>query len=232
MDISELKKQIAYKAVDTLVHDNMKLGLGTGSTAVWIAHRIGELLTAKKLNNIIAVPTSLQTQLECEAIGIPVRSLRDPFLQGKLDLTIDGADEIDSRRRLIKGGGGALLREKICAYASQAFAIVADESKLVSTLGAVFAVPVEVIPEALYIVRKKIEKLGGKPLLRMGQKIAGPVLTEHGHMILDVAFGGIDDPRALEGNLKSIPGVVESGIFTCPVTCIVIGRTSGEIEVL
>ncbi|RPJ03964.1 MAG: ribose-5-phosphate isomerase RpiA [Spirochaetaceae bacterium] len=229
MDIAELKKQIAYKAVDTLVHSNMKLGLGTGSTAIWVSRRIGELLKNGMLSNIMAVPTSLATRIECEVQGIPVVSLSNPALGGRLDLTIDGADEIDPEHRLIKGGGGAQLREKICAYASDDFAVVADAGKLVKQLGITFPVPVEVIPEALYTASEALESLGGRPKLRMGTTIAGPAFTEHGNLILDTSFDGIGDPVSLEKEINLITGVVENGIFTCPVGHLIIGNPDGSV---
>jgi ribose 5-phosphate isomerase A len=229
MDIVELKKQIAYTAVDTLVRSDMKLGLGTGSTAIWVSRRVGELLKNGMLSNIVAVPTSLATRLECETLGIPVTSLCNPSLGGRLDLTIDGADEIDPERRLIKGGGGAHLQEKICAYASEDFAVIADSRKLVAQLGTTFPVPVEVIPEAIYIVTDAMESLGGKPKLRMGTTIAGPAFTEHGNVILDVSFDGIGDPVSLEKEINLITGVVENGIFTCAVGHLLIGNPDGTI---
>ncbi len=226
-----IKKEIAFAAADALIKDNMKLGLGTGSTACWVAERLAEHLKSGKIKSIHAVATSYNTRLDCERLGIRLTGLGDPALGNRLDLTIDGADEIDPQRRLIKGGGGALLLEKIIAYASAAYAVVATDNKLVPYLGATFAVPVEVIPEALSLVREKLLSLGAREaVLRTPPNFAGPVYTDHGHLILDTRFPRIDDPPALERDLKTIPGVVESGVFTNPVTHLFIGHTDGRVE--
>jgi ribose 5-phosphate isomerase A len=226
-----LKRDIAYAAADALIKDGMKLGLGTGSTACWVAVRLSELMKAKKVRSIHAVATSYNTRLDCERLGIPLTGLADPVLANSLDLTIDGADEIDPHRALIKGGGGALLLEKIIAYASVEFAIVATDSKLVTHLGQTFAVPVEVVPEALSLVQEKLVKRGASPVvLRTPPNFAGPVYTDHGNLILDARFPKILDPAALERELKSIPGVVESGVFNRPVNHLFIGFPDGRVE--
>ena len=142
------KEAAGKTAVDALVKSGMKLGLGTGSTAVHAVRRVGELLLRGTLRDITAFATSFQTEIECEKLGIPFYPLNSRELSGGLDLTIDGADEVDPQNRLIKGGGGALLIEKIAAYASSAFAVAVDGSKIVDTLGTGFPVPVEVVPEA------------------------------------------------------------------------------------
>jgi len=230
MDKLTIKKQVAYAAVDALVKSGMKLGLGTGSTAINAVHRIAELFKKGKLNNLDIVVTSLQTKIECQRFNIPLTSLNYPFLNGILDLTIDGADEIDPDNSLIKGGGGALLLEKILAYSSDCLAIIADSSKLVTKLGKKFPVPVEVIPAAEFIVTKQLIALGAKVVLRLAEKMAGPVFTEHGNLLLDAKFPCIEDAKSLEREIKSIPGVVESGIFSCKINHIFIGHLNGKIE--
>jgi ribose 5-phosphate isomerase A len=231
MNRTNLKKDIAFHAVDMLVKNGMKLGLGTGTTAGWLVARLSELLKSKKLTSITAVATSFSAKMECERLGIPLTSLNDPALGGTLDLTIDGADEIDPQRILIKGAGGALLLEKIIAYASKEFAIVAENTKLVGQLGEKFPIPVEIIPEALVTVQGRLLKMGAASVeLRMAERFAGPVFTEYGHLILDARFKRIADPRALEKELSAIPGVVESGIFSRPVNHLVIGHPDGLIE--
>jgi ribose 5-phosphate isomerase A len=226
-----LKRDIAYAAADALIKDGMKLGLGTGSTACWVAVRLSEMIKAGKVKALRTVATSYNTRLDCERLGIPLTGLADPALGNALDLTIDGADEIDPARALIKGGGGALLLEKIIAYASKEFAVVATDNKLVKHLGETFAVPVEVIPEALSLVKEKLSRLGaGTIVLRTPPNFAGPVYTDHGNLILDARFPRIDDPAALERELKAVPGVVESGIFTRPVNHLFIGFPDGRVE--
>jgi ribose 5-phosphate isomerase A len=158
-----IKEMTAREAVETLIKNGvlrsngMKLGLGTGSTAIPAVRHIGALLNEGKLKNIMAVPTSFQTSIECEKLGIPLFTLNSKEIGGRLDLTIDGADEVDSENRLTKGGGGALLLEKIVAYASDSYAIVVDETKLVENLGLKFPVPVEVVPEARVTVTIALE---------------------------------------------------------------------------
>ncbi|MEW5817647.1 MAG: ribose 5-phosphate isomerase A, partial [Spirochaetota bacterium] len=167
MNSEEIKKRLGTHVVDNLVKSGMKLGLGTGSTAVWAVRRIGEHIKEGTLENILAVPTSFQTVLECEQWGIPCRSLNDSEIKGELDFSIDGADEVDGNLNLIKGGGGALLIEKIVAYASRKYAIIVTSDKLVENLGMKFPIPLEVVSEARVTVIKAVEALGVKPEIRM-----------------------------------------------------------------
>jgi len=223
-------------AVEALVKSGMKLGLGTGSTAIPAVQRIGALLAEGKLKDILAVPTSFQTSIECEKWGIPLFTLNSKEIGGVLDLTIDGADEVDPKNRLIKGGGGALLLEKIVAYASASYAIVVDESKLAENLGIKFPVPVEVIPDARVPVTLALQKLGAEVMLREAVRKAGPVITDRGNLLLDIRFKVPPNPTALEAELNRIPGVVENGFFTGPcdrvlVPKVFIGKTDGTLEV-
>ena len=241
MDQKTIKEMVGREAVNALVKSGMKLGLGTGSTAIPAVRHIGALMASGKLKDILAVPTSFQTSIECEKWGIPLFSLNSKEIGGKLDLTIDGADEVDPKNRLIKGGGGALLLEKIVAYASASYAIVVDESKIVENLGLAFPVPVEVIPEARVPVSAALEKLGVELVLREAVRKAGPVITDRGNLILDIRFVKAIDPSALELEINRIPGVVENGFFTGPSDlagradkplrpCIFIGRADGSVE--
>lgn len=208
----------------------MKLGLGTGTTAIEAVKHIVKLQSEGKLKNLACVATSLQTEFACNESGIRLYSLNDSYIGGRLDLTIDGADEVDPDRNLIKGGGGALLVEKILAAFSDAYAIVIDADKRVRDLGLKFPVPVEVVPLAHLPVSRKIESLGGSATIRQGDKIAGPALTKQGNIILDVLFTKPFDPAEMEGRINEIPGVVENGIFTIPVTDLFIADSSGKIE--
>ena len=226
-----MKEAAGRAAVDALVHSGMKLGLGTGSTAIYAIRRVGELLARGELRDISAFVTSFQSEIECEKLGIPFYPLNSRKLAGSLDLTIDGADEVDPQGRLIKGGGGALLLEKLAAYASAAYAITVDESKMVDALGPGFPVPVEVIPEARVSAGRALEQLGASVMLREAVRKAGPVITEHGNLLLDIRFAGPVDPQAMEGEINRIPGVVENGFFTRIAPVVYIARSNETIEV-
>jgi len=227
---ARMKEAAGRAAVDARVKSGMKLGLGTGSTAIHAVRRVGELLAGGELRDITAFATSFQTEIECGKLGIPFFPLNSRELSGSLDLTIDGADEVDPRNRLIKGGGGAMLVEKLAAYASAAFAIAVDESKIVGSLGTCFPVPVEVIPGARLTATKAIEALGGRATLREALRKAGPVITEHGNLILDILFDSPVDPEAMELEMNRIPGVVENGFFSRNPPVIYIGRPDGTID--
>ena len=235
-DTIRLMKEAVGRAVaDDMVKSGMKLGLGTGSTAIHAVRRIGELLAQKTLRDICAFATSLQTEIECEKLKIPYYTLNSQELSSGLDLTIDGADEVDSNNLLIKGGGGALLIEKIAAYASSQFAVVVDESKLTEkSLGTGFRIPVEVIPAARALVSKTLEKLGANVILREAIRKAGPVITEHGNIILDIRLDtelhDFRDPSYMESELDQIPGVAANGLFTRKPPAVYIARSNGTIE--
>jgi len=243
-DSNKLMKEAAGRVVvDDLVKSGMKLGLGTGSTAIHAVRRVGELIKQGVLCDISAFATSFQTEIECEKLGIPFYSLNSRELSSGLDLTIDGADEVDPRNFVIKGGGGALLIEKLAAYASSLFAIIVDESKLTERMGQGFPVPVEVIPEARLQVTKilssptglssyaVLDKYGANVTLREALRKAGPVITEHGNLILDIRFDSPIDPSIMETELNQIPGVVENGFFTRNPPVVYIVRSNGKIEI-
>jgi len=225
-----LKEILGRTAVDNMVKSGMKLGLGTGSTAIHAVRRVGELLAQGTLRDIAAFATSFQTEIECEKYNIPFFSLNSRELAKGLDLTIDGADEVDPLNRLIKGGGGAMLIEKIAAYSSSLYVIIIDETKLTQNLGTGFFIPVEVIPEARMQVTRVLELLGATVILRGAVRKAGPVITEHGNIILDIRFESPIDPSSMEAELNLIPGVVENGIFTQKQPVVYIARSDGTIE--
>ena len=211
MTADQWKQQAAERAM-AFVEDGMTLGLGTGSTAARFVDLLGKRV-AQGLR-VVCVPTSEATRAQAAALGIPLTTLDEvPFL----DLTVDGADELDDALRLIKGGGGALLREKIVATASERMIVIADASKRVAVLGK-FPLPVEVVPFGLPSTRTMIATLAadagceGEIRLRAGAGGA-PFRTDSGNYILDCAFGRIDNPEALDVALKLVPGVVENGLF-------------------
>ena len=205
----------------------MKLGIGTGSTARHFIDLLGERVRGGL--SIVGVPTSQATATQARACGVPLGSLDD---HPELDLTIDGADEIDAALRLIKGGGGALLGEKIVASASKRMVVIADASKLVARLGA-FPLPVEVVPFGLGATRRHIERaaagLGcrGPLVLRRRRDADDVFVTDGGHYILDCAFGAIDAPDALGAALRAIPGVVEHGLFLGLAAAAILASPSG-----
>ena len=215
----EQKELVARTAIDSLIEQKkifsgMKIGLGTGSTAMPAVRRLAERIADGTLKNVLAVVTSFQTANLCADLGIPVHSMNDRAIGGKLDLAIDGADEIAPDNSVIKGGGAALFREKIVAYNSKIFVVIADSSKVVKTLGTKFPLPVEILEEARVPVINAIAKLGGECVLRQGIRKAGPVITDNGNQLLDVLWGKSVDPAAMEKKINAITGVVENGFFT------------------
>jgi ribose 5-phosphate isomerase A len=229
-DSADIKKTLGTQAVDRFVRDGMRLGLGTGSTAIWAARRVAARITEGSLRGIRAVVTSLQTELEARALGIPVFTLNDAAIDCTLDLTIDGADEIDPARNMIKGGGGAMLQEKIVAYASRRLLIIAESAKLSARLCDHFPIPLEVVANAAAPVIRRIREMGGEAAIRMGLRKAGPVVTDLGNLLLDVTFRGAFDPRRMEDELKLIPGVLENGLFTRNTPELLIGSSEQDIE--
>ncbi len=205
------KRRAALAALEA-VEPGMKLGLGTGSTADEFVRALGDRVHAGL--KVVCVPTSERTAKLAESLGIPLTTLDQ---EPALDITIDGADELDRQLRLVKGGGGALLREKIVATASKRMIVIADNSKLVETIGA-FPLPIEVVPFGLGATRNAITaltaelELAGPVTLRQGAD-GKPYLTDGGHYILDAAFGRITNPEALAAGLSRIAGVVENGLF-------------------
>ena len=231
----EQKVKAATEAVDTLITEGkifsgMKIGLGTGSTAMPAVKRIAERIKDGTLHDIKAVATSFQTTLACEELGIPVYSMNDRAIGGQLDFAIDGADEVGPGNSLIKGGGVALLREKIIAYNSKGFAIVADESKVVFSHGTKFALPVEIIGEARVPVIAALEKLGATCTLREGVRKCGPVITDNGNMILDCLWEKPVDPKVMEDKIDDITGVVECGFFTKIHPVVFVAHANGLVE--
>lgn len=228
--IDKAKFVAAKRAVD-FVEDGMRVGLGTGSTAAWMVRCLGELVREEGLK-IIGVPTSVRTADLARQVGIKVASLDEAKW---LDLTIDGADEFDGNLNLIKGGGGALLQEKIVATASDQMIVIADVAKEVGTLGN-FPLPVEVVPFGWQTTKALIEEtlvsldvLGRGTSLRMNQE--RPYVTDEGNFIIDLHLHRIGNPRQMALVLNQIPGVVENGLFIDICDIVVIGHGDGRVEV-
>jgi len=220
-------KEAAGRAAAEKVRDGMTVGLGTGSTVYFTLQRLGERVRQDKLA-IVGVPTSVDTEIKARAFGIPLATLSEVE---SIDLTIDGADEIDASFDMIKGGGGALLREKVVAALSKHEVIVVDRSKVVERLGVRFLLPVEVVPFARATVARKLAQLGATWTLRM-REAREVYLTDNGNEILDCKFpGGIADAPALERTLDEIPGVVESGLFIGLAHTLILGDEEGRVEV-
>ena len=208
-DVDVLKRKAALEAV-RLVEDSFVVGLGSGSTAAFAIEALGERVEREDLS-VLAVPSSYQAFLLAAEQGIAVTSLEE---HGVVDVNVDGADQISPELNLIKGMGAALAREKIVASASKQNVIVADGSKRVKVLGeGGHPVPVEVLPFAIAVVKRRIEAVGGKAVLREGKGKVGPVITDNGNAVLDAFFGEIRNVAELEVKLKMIPGVVETGLF-------------------
>ena len=232
---TDLKKAVGYKAVDDYVRSGMVVGLGTGSTAYFAVERVGQLLASGELTDIICIPTSEATRSQATALGIPLCTLND---RGTLDVSIDGADDVDPSLCLIKGGGGALLREKMVEIVSKTFVCIVDESKLSKNLGAKFPLPVEITPFCHEHTRNIVQALpsvaGCKAVLRMGSssnnKVDGAdiAITDNGNYILDLHFEGpIADVALAAKELKNTVGVVEHGLFVSMASTVIVAGKEG-----
>jgi ribose 5-phosphate isomerase A len=219
---NEAEKEAAGRAAAKLVREGDVVGLGTGSTAYFAVIALGE--RAKAGLKILGIPTSVQTGDLARSVGITLTTLDE---HPEIDITIDGADEVDHQLNLIKGGGGALLREKVVASASKRMIVIADSSKYVDVLGK-FPLPLEIISFARTVVEKKILSLGASVKLRT-KGDGGPYLTDNGNPILDCSFREIKNPRALAQELSNLPGIVEHGLFIGLAERVLIGR-AGKVE--
>lgn len=222
-DQKESRKRAAAVRAVGLIESGMAVGLGTGSTARFVAEEIAARLRAGSLRNIVCVPTSEQTRSLADALGIPLTSLDERMI---LDIAIDGADEVDSTLDLIKGAGGALLREKIVACAASRFVVVVDDSKLVRRLGERAAIPIEVIRFGWKTHVSAIEALGGHVTRRLTMS-GEPFLTDEENYILDARFEDIRDPSALQDAIRDRAGVVETGLFLGMVSSVIVGTPAG-----
>jgi ribose 5-phosphate isomerase A len=221
----ELKRRAAERAVE-LVRSGMIVGLGTGSTAVHATRIIGERLREGRLRDVHGIPTSEATASEARRHGVPLTTLEE---HSAIDLTVDGADEVDPQLDLIKGLGGALLREKIVALASRQMVVIADHSKRVERLGSRSPVPVEVVRFGWTTAQAFLASLGAT-VTRRAAADGSPFVSDEGHFILDCAFGPIEQPEALAAEIRSWVGVVEHGLFLGIASRALLGSPDGVIE--
>jgi ribose 5-phosphate isomerase A len=221
-DLEHFKRQAAEHALP-YIHSGMTLGLGTGSTATHLLHVLAEALRDGRLRDIVGVPTSDAIAALATQLGVPIATLDE---RPRPDLALDGADEIDPSLNLIKGLGGALLREKIVEASADRFIVLADETKLVAQLGTRTPLPVEVVAFGLPLARRRLAELGGAPTLRR-MADGGAFCTDEGNVILDCRFPGIADSAALNVAIKAIPGVVEHGLFVGMASIALVGGPAG-----
>ena len=226
-----MKHEVARVAAQR-VESGMVLGLGSGSTAALLIHELGRRWQAGELSDIRGVPTSFQSSVLAQQYGIPLTTLNEV---DHLDLAIDGADEVDPRLNLIKGGGACQTREKLVDSRADRFVVVVDTTKLSDVLGKNFPVAVEVLAEAYVQVQAGLRDLGSDPVLRMAVRKAGPVVTDQGNLILDAKFAAIDDPAAMEQTINNLPGVLDNGLFPGMADEVLVGRVDGDqasVEIL
>ena len=210
-DLQTQMKQAVAEAAVAQIRDGMVVGLGSGSTAALMIQGLGARLAAGQLHDIVGVTTSFQGEVLAAELGIPLRALN---AIDRIDLAIDGADEVDPSFQLIKGGGACHVQEKLVADRAERFIVVVDSTKLVQRLNLDFLLPVEVLPGAWVQVQSRLKSMGGVAELRMATRKAGPVVTDQGNIVLDVRFeAGISDPIALEREINNLPGVLENGLF-------------------
>jgi ribose 5-phosphate isomerase A len=219
----EALKRLAGVAAAKFVSDGMLCGMGTGSTTRFFIEEVGRRMREDGLR-VTAVPTSFQTRILCKQQGIPLRDAQDC---GRIDLAVDGADEVDPNLNVTKGGGAAHTMEKLVASMASQFVVIVDESKLVPRLGTTLDIPIEVIIPALGYVTDVVTRLGGQPRLRMGVNKDGPVVTDNGQLVLDVKFGPEIDLRDVDARLHDTPGVLETGLFFDLASKVLVGISDG-----
>jgi len=223
---TQMKQAVASAAVDQ-IKDGMVLGLGSGSTAALMIEGLGAKLASGELKDIVGVTTSFQGEVLAAQLGIPLRSLN---AVDRIDLAIDGADEVDPSFQLIKGGGACHVQEKLVACRADRFVVVVDSTKLVNRLNLGFLLPVEVLPGAWRQIQGQLQGMGGQADLRMAQRKAGPVVTDQGNLVLDVKFSdGIADPVGLEREINNLPGVLENGLFVNITDQVLVGEINDGV---
>ena len=223
---NQMKQAVALAAVDQ-IRNGMVLGLGSGSTAALMIKELGARLQDGRLKDITGVTTSFQGEVLAAELGIPLQSLN---AVERIDLAIDGADEVDPAFQLIKGGGACHVQEKLVACRANRFVVVVDSSKLVERLNLGFLLPVEVMAGAWRQGQQQLQAMGGTAELRMATRKAGPVVTDQGNLVLDVRFeAGIKDPVELERSINNLPGVLENGLFVNLVDQVLVGEINDGV---
>jgi ribose 5-phosphate isomerase A len=223
---TQMKQAVALAATDQ-IQSGMVVGLGSGSTAALMIEALGQRLQRGELQDITGVTTSFQGEVLAAELGIPLKSLN---AIDRIDLAIDGADEVDPSFQLIKGGGACHVQEKLVARRADRFVVVVDSTKLVERLNLGFLLPVEVLPGAWRQVQGQLAQMGGEAQLRMAVKKAGPVVTDQGNLVLDVRFaGGIGDPNGLEKEINNLPGVLENGLFVNLTDQVLVGEINDGV---
>ena len=227
MDLqNQMKQAVAQAAVDQ-IQNGMILGLASGSTAALMIEALAIKIKSGEIKDVVGVTTSFQGEVLASELGIPLKSLSSV---SEIDLAIDGADEVDPKFQLIKGGGACHVQEKLVAALAKKFIVVVDSTKLVEKLNLDFKLPVEVLPSAWKQVQKTLINLGGEGNLRMAQKKAGPIVTDQGNLILDLTFrNGIDQPELLESQINNIPGVLENGLFVNLTDEVLVGKVESDV---
>ena len=229
-DLQDRMKQAVAAAATEQIQSGMVVGLGSGSTAALMIQALGAKLKSGELSDVVGVTTSFQGEVLAAELGIPLKSLN---AIERIDLAIDGADEVDPAFQLIKGGGACHVQEKLVAVRAERFVVVVDSTKLVDTLNLGFLLPVEVLPGAWRQVQDQLAMMAGTANLRMAVKKAGPVVTDQGNLVLDVKFaGGISEPASLEAAINNLPGVLENGLFVNITDQVLVGEiVEGEPRV-
>lgn len=229
-DLQDRMKQAVAAAATEQFRSGMVVGLGSGSTAALMIQALGAKLKSGELTDVVGVTTSFQGEVLAAELGIPLKSLN---AIERIDLAIDGADEVDPAFQLIKGGGACHVQEKLVAVRAERFVVVVDSTKLVDTLNLGFLLPVEVLPGAWRQVQAQLAMMAGTANLRMAVKKAGPVVTDQGNLVLDVKFaGGISEPASLEAAINNLPGVLENGLFVNITDQVLVGEiVEGEPRV-
>ena len=226
-DLQTQMKQAVAEAAVAQIRDGMVVGLGSGSTAALMIQGLGARLAAGQLHDIVGVTTSFQGEVLAAELGIPLRALN---AIDRIDLAIDGADEVDPSFQLIKGGGACHVQEKLVADRAERFIVVVDSTKLVQRLNLDFLLPVEVLPGAWVQVQSRLKSMGGVAELRMATRKAGPVVTDQGNLVLDVRFeAGISDPIALERDINNLPGGLENGLFVILADEVLVGEINDGV---